>query len=925
MKKIAFTLMVIVSFTISGACQVVINEYSASNLNRFFDSFLKTEDWVELYNKSTEAIDISGWHLSDKSTKPGKWEFPSGTVIAPESYLIIYCSGRDGVFSEEYHSNFKLAQTTGKDMLLLSDADENVLEAHELNLTLVEHSNCRSVDGGDQWVVSTSPTFGGSNDNAPQFSGYTKAPTMDLDAGYYDGPQVVNITNNEENSVLRYTIDGTNPTEFSPEYSGPISITNTTVIKAQAYSNDATILTGKMDFNTYFIDEDFTVAVFSVAADQVIELANGNGPLIPIGSIEYFNIDKEREATSFGSLNRHGQDSWVLDHRSLDWISRDEMGYSKAVEAPLFSFSDRDEYQKFMFRNSGDDNYPAIDDFAHQGSTHIRDEYVQTLALEAGMKLDTRAVERVVLFLNGQYWGLYGMRDRPVDHDYTSEYYDQGKYEIQYLSTWGNTEIEYGGEQAQIDWMTLRDFILKNDMSVEENYKMVEDEINLVSLIDYMVVNLNAVASDWLNYNTGWWRGLNPDGDHKKWGYILWDLDATFDYYINYSGVPNTDPDAVPCSLEPIGDFMDSFFNNEYPGDTTGGGGGIDPTTCLTIINGSSPYPATDSIFIQTINQDEYCCDTDWDNICQNLYDEILNGGGNTDDFLGGDVGRHETIFLKLLEENATFKQLYYSRYADIMNTVFTCENMNETLDRMLDVIRPEMPRQIQRWGGTMEEWESNVQQLKNFINQRCMLLDDGMIECYEELSGPYQITLMTEPSDIGEIDFNTLDIEEFPWVGDYFGGMEQKIKARVFNSNDDLYEFSHWETTAGSEILPNVFERKASLSVQEADTLTAIFKLKTVNTEDLVDQFEAIVYPNPAKDYLMFNYKIEETTEVQISLHNLLGEKVTTFASANGRKTTGEFAEKLNLADLNIVSGLYVLVAEFGNHQKSFKINIVK
>ena len=112
------------------------------------------------------------------------------------------------------------------------------------------------------------------------------------------------------------------------------------------------------------------------------------------------------------------------------------------------------------------------------------------------------------------------MRERAVDHDFTKEYYDQGKYEIQYLSTWGNTTIEYGGDKAWSDWVVLRDKLLNSDLSLDENYKIAEDSINLVSMIDYFLVNLNVVASDWLNYNTAWWRGLNPDGDHKKWGYI---------------------------------------------------------------------------------------------------------------------------------------------------------------------------------------------------------------------------------------------------------------------------------------------------------------------------------------------------------------------------------------------------------------------
>ena len=413
--------MIVFGITTTSA-QVVINEYSASNLESFADSFGKTEDWIELYNTSNNTINIGGWHLSDKEDKPTKWEIPAGTMLSGNSFMVFYCSGRDGFINAEFHTNFKLAQTKGSDIVLLSDGTGTIQEMHALDLTLVEHSHCRTTDGSNEWKVSTAPSFGSSNNFTPQINGYTEAPSMNLAAGFYTGSQTVEITNNEPNSILRYTLDGTNPRSNSPEYTGTITIDETTVVKAQAFSNDEMILPGKMDFNTYFIDEDFTLAVFSVAADDVIDLANGQGELIPIGSLEYFNQDKEREATSFGSLNRHGQDSWVLNHRSLDWISRDEMGYSKAIDAPLFNISERDEYQKIMFRNSGDDNYPAINDGVHDGSTHIRDEYVQNLAYYGDMKLDIRHVERVIVFLNGQYWGVYGMRDRPVDHDYTDYY-----------------------------------------------------------------------------------------------------------------------------------------------------------------------------------------------------------------------------------------------------------------------------------------------------------------------------------------------------------------------------------------------------------------------------------------------------------------------------------------------------------------------
>ena len=908
---------------------VTVNEYSASNLLSYTDSFLRTEDWIELYNTSNVPVDISGWHLSDKETKPEKWAIPSGTFIPANGYLLFLCSGRDAVVNGEFHTNFKLTQTQGSDQVVLSNPNGEILEIHPLNITLTEHSNCRATDGSDSWMVCTEASPEASNDGADKFERYTVAPSMDLEAGFYSGTQTVNITNNEPNSILRYTLDGTNPTDFSPIYDGPITLNETQVIKAQAYSNDANVLVGKMDFNTYFIDDEYILPVFSVAADEVLDLAGGNGPIIPIGSIEYFNKDDQREATSFGSLNRHGQDSWVLDHRSLDWISRDEMGYSKAVNAPIFDASDRDEYQKFMFRNSGDDNYPAIDDGAHEGSTHIRDEYIQTLAVEGGMKLDHRTVQRVHLFLNGQYWGLYGMREKVVDHDYTNEYYNQGKYDLQYLGTWGTTDIEYGGIQAQDDWIRLRNFILENDMSVEENYRIAEDSLNMTSMIDYFLVNLTAVASDWINYNTGWWRGRNLEGDHKKWGYILWDLDATFDYYINYSGVPNISPDAQPCDLEEIADFMDEFFGNGNGGG--GNGGGVDdPSQCTTILNGSSPYPADDPIYIAVVNQDAFCCETDWDDVCQQAYNDAASGGGggNPGGGIGldpdGDVGKHEKILLKLLEQNAEFKQLYYSRYADMMNTTFTCENMLGTLDRMLDDIRPEMPKQIARWGGTMQEWESNVDRLRGFIEERCTLLDDGMLACYDELTGPYEITLVSEPENVGEIDFNTLDREDLPWTGNYFGGMENKIKAKVLKDYEDEYEFSHWESKSNNMIFPDANTRKAAITLTTPDTLVAVFQQIT-GVNDIDQKYDLSLYPNPAKDYLTFEYELDQSSDVSISLHTVLGNKIKQFNKNSGRKSTGSHIEKIDITDVSFTTGLYLLKVKINIEERTFKVNLVE
>jgi hypothetical protein len=87
-------------------------------------------------------------------------------------------------------------------------------------------------------------------------------------------------------------------------------------------------------------------------------------------------------------------------------------------------------------------------------------------------------------------------------------------------------------------------------MAVPSNFQYVTDRLDVTSLVDYVAVNMFTVCTDWLNYNTGWWRGLDSTGTHLKWGYILWDNDATFDFYINYTGLPTTSAYATPCDPE---------------------------------------------------------------------------------------------------------------------------------------------------------------------------------------------------------------------------------------------------------------------------------------------------------------------------------------------------------------------------------------
>ena len=98
--------------------QVIINEFSCSNMNTVLDAFGDNEDWVELYNPTASPVDLTGWYLSDKASNLLKWQIPSGTVPA-NGFMMVMASGRNTTAGGELHPNFNLKQTQGEWILSL--------------------------------------------------------------------------------------------------------------------------------------------------------------------------------------------------------------------------------------------------------------------------------------------------------------------------------------------------------------------------------------------------------------------------------------------------------------------------------------------------------------------------------------------------------------------------------------------------------------------------------------------------------------------------------------------------------------------------------------------------------------------------------------------------------------------------------------
>lgn len=307
--------------------------------------------------------------------------------------------------------------------------------------------------------------------------------------------------------------------------------------------------------------------------------------------------------------------------------------------------------------------------------------------------------------------------------------------------------------------------------------------------------------------------------------------------------------------------------------------------------------------------------------ICDFVYEEIATGDTEpgVEMRVRGNFGQHEKIFLKLQEESPEFRQLYYSRQADLINTTFSCESMVATLDSMIALIRPEMPRHIDRWGRSVNEWERNVRTLRQYIEDRCDHLEDGMTNCYE-VTGPYDLTVDIFPRGAGDIDFNTIEIKDFPWTGRYYGGMENLIDA---DPGPD-YDFVRWEVRRGSTLLPDASAENASLILTERDTLVAIFQAEgSTSTHDIADVKDFEVYPNPSSGSITIDYAMKNSGNVEVSILGVMGETIHQYAPEQAEAGIN-YQKSFDFKELGQVGGTYIVRINTSNGAAYRKVIVV-
>ena len=499
-----------------------INEFLASNSTILADEFGDFDDWVEIYNPGTTAVDIGGMYVTDDLLEPTQWQIPTTdatlTTIAPGGFLLLWFDKETD--QGELHVDAKLS-ASGEDIGLIASDGITVIDSYTFGAQLTDISEGRFPDGTNNWVFFGAPTPESSNDTPPGIE-KTAIPIPSITGGLYPaGTLTVSLTSETPDATIYYTLDASNPTVTSIEYTGPISIDEITSLRAIAYS--PTLLPSLIATHTYLIDvaHDFAIIALNTDPDNLFDeeigiFTNFDEEIEHPAHVQFFETDGTLAFAQDIEIEIQGTASASLPQKSLKLKAKESLG-NEFFNYPIFPDLPYDSYRSFLIRQSGQD----------WNKTMFRD------AMEVGLArnlsdlnglidppdLDQQGYRPGVVYLNGEYWGIYNFREQ-MNWKYLSTHYGLDKEELDVVEDLD--ELEDGDLSS---WNAFLDFLENNDFSDPGNYNALENLADIPNFLDNRLFGIILDNNDWPGNNNKKWRERSPDG---KWRWISKDLDFGF-------------------------------------------------------------------------------------------------------------------------------------------------------------------------------------------------------------------------------------------------------------------------------------------------------------------------------------------------------------------------------------------------------------
>lgn len=549
--QITTSFLLICALVFSAKGQLIINEVVSCNNAGIVDGSGSTPDWIEILNTSEEGINLSAFFLSDNLSQPNKWRFPN-VRLNPKSYLILYASGKNINTPAEIHTNFKI--DADGEALILSNETQKI---HEFYVDII---NCNQSLGylndlSDSLVVFRNPTPGYPNAE----TGIEIPLIFSHESGFYTEQFNLNI-NTTQGVEVRYTLNSaTKPTYESDLYTKPIVIKSRSgeenvfseipttdsvawktpkeevfkinVLRAAAFVNQQQV--GKVFTKTYGISPQgskrysFPVVSLVTAPHKLFSDATGiyvlgdnfhtyNQPNFNYDwdkdiFIEYFENNGLKVLSQEAKIEIAGQSTRWRRQKSLK-LKAAGKGNKNRFEYPFFN-TDFRSYKTLILRSP----------FADYRKSFIKDQFVNAMASK--LNLANADCKPVVVFLNGEYWGIHILQEKQ-DKYYLEDHYKVDKDSI-HLLTGNATEsfeiIEGLGEE----YLALRAYADTNDLSIQKHYNYVSTQMNINNYIEYYCFQMLIAMRDWPWNNMKYWKTTD---NSRKWEWIPYDFDSAYNY-----------------------------------------------------------------------------------------------------------------------------------------------------------------------------------------------------------------------------------------------------------------------------------------------------------------------------------------------------------------------------------------------------------
>ena len=705
-------IILILSTQTSKAQGLVLNEILSSNKNGLTSLDGSHHDWIELFNNSSNSINLLNYSLSDDKENYQKWLFPD-ISIPPNGYLLVFTSGQENIIGAELHANFKIKKSG--ESLFLSDVSGTLISSVIPIELGDDQSYSRVPDGASTFAILNTPT-------PPLNSINNSTIIASLNSGYYETDTTLHLTCSNNSHKIHYTLNGAQPSTQSLKYEGNIALTTdnfgsndislipttplegewplpTYIWKVPKNVNKAHVvrfaafkdgvIKSQIYNSTFFINpqknERYTLPVISLITDSINLFDYEKGIYIPgkrfdeegfnwwaignylnrgrdwerVAHLSYFDTKGNIGFETKVGIRMKGGGSTSNPQKSLNLYFREEYGLKK-LEYPVFKNSENTNFKRLAFRNSGNDFL----------KTHFKDAMLQSVFKQ--FNLDIQEYSPSVLFINGEYWGIHIIREK-FDKYYFKYKFGIDEDNVNILGICG--KVEEGDNE---DYKLLTNYFASNDISDAEHYEFIKEKLDIENFIDYHIAEIYYANYDWPCNNYKIWK---TNDANSKWRHLIYDLDLSFAY-----------------------DARSSFYT----------------PSLLHATKEENGWP--------------HCS-------CSNL------------------------MFRSLLE-NEEFQKEFINRFVYHLENAFKPSNIQDSINHFKALLHPEMQEHIDRWGypKSMEDWYNNIESLNEFALNRSCFMKNHIVDFFESNNLDFSCV----SSNLNTISLEKITIYPNPNEGDF-------------------------------------------------------------------------------------------------------------------------------------------------------------